>query len=267
MKVEKIMEPILEKRFSIRSYEVDSHGWARPTLLLGYIQEASVEHSRQLGISVRDLRLLGLTWVLSRMHVIFSDTLSFRDELLVRTWPSTREGRFSCREFEFIAGDGRMIGVATGSFAVMDVATRRPVVINERVPAYPLIPRRAIEDDFASLPSLVDADAELSFRVGRREIDFNKHVNNVVYADWALETVPDEIAEGCRLLDLEIAYRVEALYGDTVVARSSAMPDMPQTSFLHQIVRPGDGAELARLISRWGKCAEGHRWSGSASQE
>jgi acyl-ACP thioesterase len=259
MKEETIMEPVLEKRFLVRSYELDSRGWARPTLLLGYIQEASVEHARLLGISVRDLRPLGLTWVLSRMHLALYGTLSFNEELLVRTWPSTREGRFSCREFEFLAADGRMVGAATGSFAVLDVASRRPVDINERVPAYPLLPRRAIDDDFATLPSLDHAEAELSFRVGRREIDFNRHVNNVVYAEWALETVPEEIAERCRLLELEIAFRGEALYGDTVVARSSAMPDRSPATFLHQIARPGDGAELTRLISRWGDGPAGQR--------
>lgn len=247
------MEPVLEKSFSIRSYEVDPRGQVRPTALLGYIQETSVEHSRNLGISLRDLLPLGLTWVLSRIHIKLYDSLSFRDELLVRTWPSTREGRFSGREFEFVAADGRMIGVATGSFAVLDIATRRPVDINERLPAYPLLPRRAIDDDFATLPRLDDAESELSFRVGRREIDINNHVNNVVYAEWALETVPDEIAGRCRLLEMEIAFRAEALYGDTVVARLSAMPADATAGFLHQIVRHEDGAELTRLVTRWGE--------------
>lgn len=261
------MKPVLEKRFSIRSYELDPLGEVRPTLLLGYIQEASVEHSRNLGISLADILPLGLTWVLSRMHIILYDSLRFRDELLVRTWPSTRDGRFSCREFEFVAADGRMIGVATGSFAVLDIETRRPVDIGERLPAYPLLPRRAIDDPFITLPRLDHAESELSFRVGRREIDINNHVNNVVYAEWALETVPEETAVGCRLLEIEIAYRGEALYGDTVVARSSAFPDDESAAFLHQIVRQGDGAELTRLITRWGDRSAGYRYNGSALQE
>lgn len=253
------MEPVLEMGFSIRSYEVDERGWARPTLFLGLIQEASVAHARRLGISVRDLRPLGLTWVLSRMHLVLYDTLTYLDELRVRTWPSTREGRFSCREFEFFCADGRMVGAATGSFAVLDVATRRPVEINERLPAYPLLARRAIDDDFAALPSLDHPEEQVSFRVGRREIDFNKHVNNVVYAEWALETIPDEVASAGRLKELEIAYRAEALYGDTVVARSAAIPDVDTMAFCHQIVRQGDNAELSRLVTRWGSGQASHR--------
>jgi acyl-ACP thioesterase len=87
--------------------------------------------------------------------------------------------------------------------------------------------------------------------VGREELDINNHLNNVVYAGWALETVPKTVAEQSRLADLEIVFRSEAFYGETVVARSSIMADAAHDTYLHQIVRAEDGLELARLISRW----------------
>ena len=60
---------IYEKTFTVRSYEVDELGRVRPTALLNYLQEASGDHARQLGIAVRDIMPQGLTWVLSRMHL------------------------------------------------------------------------------------------------------------------------------------------------------------------------------------------------------
>ena len=245
------MEPVFEKIFSVRSYEVDSMGKVRATAILNYLQEAAGDHARLLGIAVRDLLPQGLTWVISRMHLKLSGHLSTREELLVRTWPSTRDARFTCREFELISTDGRCIGAATTSFAVLDIATRRPVDISERLPVYPLLARRAIADSFATIPRLANCETELSFRVGRGDLDINNHVNNVVYAGWALETVPRVIADENRLLDLEIAYRAEALYGETVVARSTLMAEAEEVAVLHQIVRPEDNAELARVITRW----------------
>ncbi|RNC65087.1 MAG: acyl-ACP thioesterase [Desulfuromonadales bacterium] len=250
------MEPIYEKTFSIRSYEVDPHGRVRPTALLNYLQEAAGDHARLLGVSVRDLMRHGLTWVLSRTRLTILGMATSRGELLMRTWPSSREGRFTCREFELTAADGRPIALATCSFAVLDLASRRPVDIDERLPSYPLQPRRAIDDRFATLPRLAEPETELSFRVGRGDLDMNCHVNNVVYAAWALETVPAEVAEGYCLADLEISYRAEALYGEQVLARCRVLEGEEQPAFLHQVVREGDGAELARLVTRWRECRE-----------
>lgn len=249
------MEPIYEKTFAIRSYEVDAHGLVRPTAILNYLQEAAGDHSKILGVSVRDLIPHGLTWVLSRTHLSLCGTAHSREELRVRTWPSSREGRFSCREFEVTGSDGRPVALATCSFAVLDLATRRPVAIGERLPSYPLLPRRALADDFKSLPRLVDAEAELTFRVGRGDLDINRHANNVAYADWALETVPAEVADRCFLTGLEIAYRAEVFYGQTVVARCGALSGGEEPVFLHQVSR-ADGAELTRLVSCWRKIPE-----------
>ncbi|KAF0218530.1 MAG: Acyl-ACP [Geobacteraceae bacterium] len=245
------MEPIYEKIFPIRSYEVDAHGLVRPTAVLNYLQEAAGDHAKLLGISVRDLMAQGLTWVLSRTHLKLLGTAHSREEMRVRTWPSTREGRFSCREFEVTATDGRPIAFATSSFAVLDLAIRRPVAIDEHLPAYPLLPSRALADDFATLPRLSVPEMELTFRVGRGDLDINRHANNVVYVDWALETVPAAVAEGCLLADLEIAYRAEVFYGETVLARSQELAGGKEPVFLHQLVRREDGAELTRLVTRW----------------
>lgn len=245
------MEPVYEKTFPIRSYEVDVHGLVRPTAILNYLQEASGDHARLLGVSVRDLMPRGLTWVLSRTHLQLFDSAHSREEVRVRTWPSSRAGRFSCREFEVTAADGRRIALATCSFAVLDLATRRPVLIDERLPAYPLLPRRALADDFSTLPRLDAAETVLAFRVGRGDLDVNRHANNVVYAGWAIETVPAAVAEGCLLAGLEIAYRAEVFYGETVIARCRELAGGESPVFLHQLVRGEDGAELTRLVTRW----------------
>jgi acyl-ACP thioesterase len=250
------MEPIYERTFAIRSYEVDALGLARPTAILNYLQEAAGDHAKLLGVSVRDLMPHGLTWVLSRTHLKIEGQAHSREELRVRTWPSSREGHFSCREFEVTAPDGRPIAVATCSFAVLDLATRRPVPIDERLPAYPLLPRRALADDFKTLPRLTGADTELAFRVGRVDLDVNRHANNVVYAAWALETVPAEVAERCFLSELEIAYRAEVFYGETVIARSRELSGGEGPLFLHQLARE-DGSELTRLVTRWRTWREG----------
>lgn len=247
------MEPLFEKTFLVRSYEVDQAGRVRPTALLNYMQEVAGDHCRLLHVAVHDLMPLGLTWVLSRTHLRIFQAVHSREELQVRTWPATIERRFSCREFEMMAADGSHVAVATCSFAVLDLASRRPVLISERLPHYPILERRALNDDFESLPRLERPERELTFRVGRGELDINRHANNVVYAAWGLETVPEGIAGECMLTDLEISYRAEAFFGETVLARCGELQGGNEPVFLHQLCRREDGVELSRLVTRWRK--------------
>jgi hypothetical protein len=59
------------------------------------------------------------------------------------------------------------------------------------------------------------------------------------------------VAAGRLLVDLEIAYRAEIFYGETVMARCRRLPGEGAPAFLHQLVRGEDGVELTRLVTRW----------------
>lgn len=245
------METLFTTEFPIRYHELDCYGRVRPVTLLNYLQDAAGMHARRLGVSVADLLTHGLTWVLSRIHLVVDRYPGAGETVLVHTWPATRDGLFSCREFELFDGMGRPAGRATTSWALLNVATRRPVRLEGNLAPYPLLPRRAIDDPFHSLPQLPDpATTEVGFRVMRSDLDINHHVNNTVVAGWALDTVPDEVAAG-SLAELEIGFRAEVLYGDSVISRCSPESSGEPVVCLHQIVREGDGRELARLRTAW----------------
>lgn len=244
-------EAIFKKEFHVRYHELDCHGSVQPVALLNYVQDSAGMHSKQLGVSVSDLRVHGLTWVIARIHLIMEHYPRARESVLVHTWPSTRHGRFSCREYELFDGQGRIMGRATTSWAVLDVASRRPVKLEGNLPPYPLLPRRAIDDEFPSLPQLPDPrPTGLSFRVLRSDLDINHHVNNAVFVGWALEAVPDEVAAG-SLVELEISFRAEVRYGETIESCCVVVEPGEVTCCLHQIFNQQDGKELARLRTRW----------------
>jgi acyl-ACP thioesterase len=241
-------DPTFERGFPVRYHELDSHGNASPVTLLNYLQDTAGLHAAQLGIAVSHLRRLGLTWVLSRVHLVIEQYPRAEETVVVKTWPATRQGLFSCREFELTGDRGTAYGRATTSWAALNLLSRRPVKLEEHLPEYPLFPRRAVDDDFASLPAFPDhATREIQFHVLRSDLDSNHHVNNTIFARWALEAVPDDIAAG-RLTELEISFRAEALYGETVISRCFAGQDC---LCLHQIVNRESGRELARLRTRW----------------
>ena len=240
---------IFEKNYSVQYYETDLNGFARPVALLNYLQSAAGEHATQLGVAVADLRKSGHTWVLSRVHLAMDRYPRGGHTVRVRTWPAARANLFTVRDFEIFAQDGALIGRATTSWAVLNLKTRRPVKLIEVLPQYPIHPERALDDTFRTLPVQEKSEFEIRLPVLRGDLDLNWHVNNTVYAGWALETVPEEVENSCRLASVEIAFRAEALYGDTIIA-SSAQTD-ETGCFTHRIESERDGRELARLRTCW----------------
>ncbi len=245
-------ELVFQKEYRVHTYETDTRGYVRALALLNYLQDSAGEHAGRLGLSVTDLFKLGLTWVLSRYHVVVHRYPALGARLEVTTWPSGKRGRFATRDFEVADGAGGPVLSATSSWMVLDLARKTTLDVEQVVgPGYAL-ERRALEDPFASLPVLSESESESRFRVEASHLDWNRHVNNAVYVQWALESVPRDVLFGRRPVDIEVSYRAEAVYGDEVVA-AAQRSEGPGAGdwFVHRISQAATGAELARLRTRW----------------
>jgi acyl-CoA thioesterase FadM len=143
-----MVELVHEKPFTVRYYEVGPSRLVRPATLLDYLQDAAAEHASHLNIGVQDLHHRDLTWVLSRLRLAVERYAGVGETVLVRTWPSTRGGLSSYREFEVLDQSGEIVARATTAWVVLDLVRRRPVRLADLLPDYPLKPRRAIAEDF-----------------------------------------------------------------------------------------------------------------------
>lgn len=245
-------EPILECSFGVRYHELDTLGLVRLPVVMTWLQDTGIKHAAELGVAVSDLRKLGLTWVLSRLTLELERYPEGGELVTVETWPVTREGLFSIRDYRLMDAGDRQIGQATTSWAALNLETRRPVRINDHLPPYTLRPVRALADPFATLPMLEKCQSALQLPVMRGDLDTNRHVNNTVYAGWALEAVPSETADHSRPYRLEIGFRAEAVYGDTI--RSCCAPATEDcNTLLHRIENADNGKELCRLRTSWVK--------------
>jgi acyl-ACP thioesterase len=243
---------IYRKEYTVHTFETDFRGLARPLTLLNFLQDAAGDHAGRLGLSVVDLFKRRMTWVLSRYHVRFHRYPGLGERLEVTTWPSGKRGYFAMRDFEVADGNGGPIASATSSWMVLGLDTKQTVKVDELVgPGYAL-EKRALDDPFASLPVLTARESEAAFRVETAHLDWNRHVNNAVYVQWALEAVPPEVLLVRRPATIEVSYRAEALYGDGVLSVAQRVAaEGPGAVFLHQILNAATGAELTRLRTSW----------------
>ena len=236
------MDKTCTVKFLVHTYEVDFRARALPLTLLNYLQDAAGEHAARLGFSVLDLLKRDLTWLLSRYHI------------RVRRYPVVRRDGLDHHLAVGQAGDFRPPGLrdrgraaagrsarrrAPGCSGISSSASRPG---SRRIfPTGSTLDRRALADAFGPLPVCPAGGRELPFRVEMQDIDFNNHVNHPVYIQWALETAPETVLRTLAPVEIEVAYKGEALYGEEVVSRIDPVEEGPRPGLPPRDLPPGQG--------------------------
>jgi medium-chain acyl-[acyl-carrier-protein] hydrolase len=236
----------------VRSYDVTPQGTASVLALADYFQEAAGQHAAELGVSVEDLQENGQAWVLARLQMQM-DRLPRRNETItLETWPSGLEGAFAHREFVVRDGTDTVLAGGTSRWFVIDVERRRPVrppraLYDINVPNRP----SPIETELNDLPTLSRVDHEQAFTARYHDLDLNRHVNNVRYLEWALETLPAAVLDERRCLALALQFESETTLGDPVQATAEQVEDGGTLRVRHRLAHAGSDQTLARAATTW----------------
>lgn len=243
-------ERVRHEPYRVRSYEADAAGFASPLSICNYLQEAAGNHAFQLGVAIDQLAQRDLTWVLFRLSVRMDRYPRWRDDITVVTWPRGITRLYAFRDFELRDAAGGRLGAASSAWMLVDLKRRRPVRMPQEIGAFAVQDRpRALDIEVDERLAAPDrADAERLFRVRLSDLDMNRHVNNVNYVDWALETAPAEIRERHSLAELDVEFTAEAVMSDDIVAQAGMTGPM---EFRHRIARRSDGLTLALARTLW----------------
>lgn len=236
-------------KYYIHSYEVDLTTRLRFASLNRYMQESAWKSAEQLGFGFSRLIKRNLAWVLTRMTVSIDYLPGWNKSINIATWPSGRDAMFGFRDFQFFDAEGKEFGRAATSWCIIDLKTRKPVLIHS-----------AFEEELAELnrrmfparPSKVEAlkqiDSEWKTVVGYQDLDVNEHVTNSRYIDWLLESFDLQFLRNHRVANLEINFLAEALYKHAVVVRTEKIS---ATEYRHSIVQTKDDLEISRAKTLW----------------
>ncbi|MFQ5631849.1 MAG: acyl-[acyl-carrier-protein] thioesterase [bacterium] len=238
-------------RYPIHSYEIAPNGLVRMQSLCRFLQDAAGSHARELGVSVDQLLPKGLTWMLSRLRVKMQQLPAWGEILHIESWPADLQRLYAIRDFQISGTNEQKIGVATSAWLLIDISRKRPMRLPEDIRRFhPGEPVRALEMDMQKIPPVEKVDDEKSFHVRFSDLDLNRHVNYISYIEWALETVPEAWWQKRYLIDLELEYLAESIFGDTVVAQMQ-LPKADSGIMLHRLFRSGDDRELIRARTVW----------------
>ncbi|MBQ5896142.1 MAG: hypothetical protein IIW75_06210 [Bacteroidaceae bacterium] len=210
------MDKTFSKDYTITCYEADANQLMRPTAMLDLMQEAANVNASTLGFGYDEMINSNTAWVLSRTHVKFINTPRWRQEVNLKTWHKGVSKLFHLRDFILSDMEGNPMVLATTSWLIIDMNTRRLVRNNDLSLSDTAMDAIETPADKVVIPVDIEPELVRKHPITWSEIDTNGHVNNVKYVVWAIDAVKAEDIKERPLKELLINYDAEVMPGDIV---------------------------------------------------
>ena len=181
-------------------------------------QEAANLHAAILGFGYDDMIASKTAWVLSRMHVVFVDTPRWRDDVTLFTWHKGLERLFFLRDFMMTDREGNPKIKATTSWLVLNLETRKLVRDPNLLDEGTICSENVLDNpaDKVVMPKGVEPQFVTGHLVGYSDLDMNRHANNAMYMQWAMDAVNYEISSVKPVKEFTINFNHEVKPQETV---------------------------------------------------
>lgn len=179
------------------------------------MQEAAMIHSSHSGYSAADVDRTRVVWMLVQWRVRLTDKARWNEPVDVITWPRTMERVSSRRCFRIVDAENREIAVGESDWILVNADTGKIMRIPEEVASsYQLLSEDVFDEPMRKLPNAT-GEQTFSTSVMRRDLDTNRHVNNLVYLDYAREALPADL-DTAEYPEIVIHYHRQLLLGERI---------------------------------------------------
>lgn len=217
------MSVIFKLETRVDSRDVDLFNQARPSAVLGIMQEAATQAALDLKVDgPRIMEKYGCIWMVTRNWVELEGPLRWNDRITVETWHRGASGASTYRDFEFFR-DGKYIGQATSIWVMASLEDRKLFRMKD-VEEFQGTDGGARKKDLRlhriKIPERFDARTPRYMAYS--DTDINGHVNNIHYADYACDALHlERLGWGKFVRTFQIGYISECKAGEDLQVDSA----------------------------------------------
>lgn len=205
--------------YYIEAFDVDFNKRLRISALGRYLIDAAGKHADKLGFGIDYLFSKQMSWVLNRLKFEIYKYPVYKQTIKIETWVHSVEGIFSERKFLIRNESDGILAEASSSWVVINLATRRPVFINEVITNNEMIYQHPLSKIIAPeklKPNVTENDFSETITVNYSDIDINKHLYSLRYIDLALNQFEPEFFQAHVLKSLDINYSSELKWKEKI---------------------------------------------------
>ncbi len=244
------MENYFEKQFELRYFEMNKFKEASPLTMLTLLEETAADHCQSINYGLFDLLDQNVGWVLLSGRLEMKRYPAYKEKIIIRTWLSEHSTIKGIRENIIYDEQRNIIGRAKGLWVFFDIARRRPIQIyDDIIQKWGINPEVSLDENISrKIKPINSGEYTQEFKVNRFDVDTNKHVNNIRYLQWSMNSIPDEIIDNYYLHSINGRFIGEAKFGDTI--QSFTALDGADHTFIHTI-KTDDGLVCATAKTVW----------------
>ena len=246
------MDTFFDQSYNLRYFEMNKHGMASPTTILTLLEETAAEHCHNIGYNLYNLENQNIGWVLISGIIDMIRYPKYKENITIRTWLSKYSLVKGYRENIIFDDEGNEIGKAKGIWVFYDIQKRKPVPIFDDIKSgWGFKQETSIELDLELIKQTDDGSFTTEFDVFRSDVDSNKHVNNIRYFHFLLETLPEEILDKYFLKTINAKFFSEAKLGEKIKVYIN--DNMGTNKYLHTMKSCSNDNILVKGYSQWEK--------------
>ena len=245
------MENYFDKKFELRYFEMDKSGKASVTAMLTLLQETAADHCHYAGQCLLSLLSKNLGWVLLSGFMKMDRYPEYKENIIIRTWLSKYKSIRGIRENIIYDENYNIIGRAKGLWLFFDIEKRRPIkILKDFKEKWLSCEETCIEHDISANIDIINSAKYMrKFTVNLYDTDTNKHVNNIRYLQWMIESIPEKITDNYELHSIDGRFIAEAQYGDVIMSVTNKGDG--ENSFIHAIHVEGKDKTCAVAKTVW----------------
>jgi acyl-ACP thioesterase len=246
------MECSFVKQFDLRYFEMNKHGTASPTAILTLLEETAADHCYSIGHSLYSLEKQNIGWVLMTGSINMYRYPRYKEIIRIKTWLSKFTLVKGYRENVITDGTDQIIGKAKEIWAFYDIQNRKPIPIFEDIRnKWSINQQISTEIDTNLINPVITDSPEIEFDVYRSDVDSNKHVNNIRYFHWLIESLPSEVLDEYILEKISAKFYSEAKFGEKVQVYINN--NLEDKTFIHTMKSNNDNKLLVVAHTKWQK--------------
>ncbi|UUX35526.1 acyl-[acyl-carrier-protein] thioesterase [Fundicoccus culcitae] len=189
------------------------------------------------------------TWVITQYYIKQHQLPKLNDQIWVRTRVIDANRFFITRYFDVYTEQDLLYEVYT-QYTVIDLNSRKMVRMN----VDPLEHNQLIDTEFTAAfnrfvkPDSFDYYLTTEKVIHENDIDYNNHVNNLVYLNWAFSSLPEDLVKNYSIDTIEVKYGKELRRDNQVMIESFGSKQDDNHIETYQIIKDKDNGKDACYV-------------------
>jgi medium-chain acyl-[acyl-carrier-protein] hydrolase len=222
---------VYQADFITYTYNTDAHYHARLAFYFQMLQEAAGHHAALKGCSIPQLNTEGRTWVVTRTQMDVHRYAPWPEQLFLETWAQPGHKLHFPRGTAVHDAQGEAILTAMSWWAVLDIEHNfrpvRPQEITDRIGSPssadsrhffdPALAKRVPYEDVPVI-DLYTFKPQISYL----DTDFNKHVNNISYIGWMIDSLPVPFLDAYKVAHIDVSWLHQTFRDDDITVYTGA---------------------------------------------